>query len=110
MFEVKARNSRTEEVITLGAFEEYDEAQWNIDHNIEWDEDDDPTEWEIFIEGDEWEESYDNLECGFDPYMGCYTDECQHTRENKKKLKTFKKGIDKHYQVCYNKDTNKERK
>ena len=76
MFKVKAINNKTEEVIILGEFKEYDEALWNIDHNIEWDEDDDPTEWDIFIEEDEWEESYDNLECGFDPYMGCYTDEC----------------------------------
>lgn len=76
MFKVKAINNKTEEVIILGEFKEYDEALWNINHNIEWDEYDDPAEWEIFIGVDEWEESEDNLEYGFDPYMGCYTDEC----------------------------------
>lgn len=74
MFEVKAKNNRTEEIIILGEFKEYDEAQWNIDHNIEWDEDDNKAEWEIFIEENEWEEYCDNLECGFDPYYGYFTD------------------------------------
>ena len=25
---------------------------------------------------DDWYEDWDNLECGFDPYMGCYSDDC----------------------------------
>ena len=25
---------------------------------------------------DEYYEDWDNLECGFDPYMGCYSDDC----------------------------------
>lgn len=47
-------------------------------------------EWNMFFESwDEWlaldsdeepdsifYENWDNLECGFDPYSGCYTDDC----------------------------------
>ena len=25
---------------------------------------------------DDYYEDWDNLECGFDPYMGCYSDDC----------------------------------
>ena len=47
-------------------------------------------EWKMFFESwDEWlalgsyeeldstfDEDWDNLECGFNPYSGCYTDDC----------------------------------
>ena len=42
MFKVMAKFMKTNEVMTLGIFDTYDEAQWNIDNNIEWDEDDNP--------------------------------------------------------------------
>ena len=44
---------------------------------------DDPAEEQEFVEFwrdelayDDYYEDWDNLECGFDPYMGCYSDDC----------------------------------
>ena len=31
---------------------------------------------EDFYPEDDYYEDWDNLECGFDPYMGCYSDDC----------------------------------
>ena len=77
---VVANNQVTDEHYALGGFDSREEARWNIYHNIEWDEDDNPAEWELTIveTGDDYD-CYcepDDLECGFDPYMGCYTDDC----------------------------------
>lgn len=30
---------------------------------------------EDYLDSD-YDEDWDNLECGFDPYAGCYTDDC----------------------------------
>lgn len=77
---VFAENKKTDEFISLGTFDTKEEAQWNIDNNLEWDEDDVIEDWKIFIEEvDEDEESdiYEpDIECGFDPYLGCYTYDC----------------------------------
>ena len=73
MFKVMAKFMKTDEVMTLGIFDTCDEAQWNIDNNIEWDEDDNPSEWELYVEVDE--DFYCDYEVGFDPYLGCYSDE-----------------------------------
>jgi hypothetical protein len=77
---VVADNQTTDEHFALGGFDTREEAQWNIDHNLEWDEDDNPAEWELSIveTGDDYDcyREPDDLECGFDPYMGCYTDDC----------------------------------
>ena len=70
MFKVMAKFMKTNEVMTLGIFDTYDEAQWNIDNNIEWDN---PSEWELYVEVDE--DFYCDYEVGFDPYLGCYSDE-----------------------------------
>ena len=70
MFKVMAKFIITNEVLTLGIFDTYDEAQWNIDNNIEWDN---PSEWELYVEVDE--DFYCDYEVGFDPYLGCYSDE-----------------------------------
>lgn len=76
MFAIKAINLKTDEVIILGEFQSYEESKWNIDNNIEWDEEDNPADWEISVI-DRYENYYDNnIECGFDPYMGCYSDDC----------------------------------
>lgn len=76
MFKVMAKFMKTDEVMTLGIFDTYDEAQWNIDNNIEWDEDDNPSEWELYVEAEvEDEDFYCDYEVGFDPYLGCYSDE-----------------------------------
>lgn len=76
MFKVMAKFIITNEVLTLGIFDTYDEAQWNIDNNIEWDEDDIPSEWELYVEAEvEDEDFYCDYEVGFDPYLGCYSDE-----------------------------------
>lgn len=40
-----------------------------------WDEFDESMPEEDYSEGD-FEEDWDNLEMGFDPYMGCYSDDC----------------------------------
>lgn len=72
MFKVMAKFMKTNEVLTLGIFDTYDEAQWNI----EWDEDDNPSEWELYVEAEaEDEDFYCDYEVGFDPYLGCYSDE-----------------------------------
>ena len=76
MFKVMAKFMKTNEVMTLGIFDIYDEAQWNIDNNIEWDEDDNPSEWELYVEAEVGDEDfYCDYEVGFDPYLGCYSDE-----------------------------------
>lgn len=76
MFKVMAKFMKTNEVLTLGIFDTYDEAQWNIDNNIEWDEDDNPSEWKLYVEAEvEDEDFYCDYEVGFDPYLGCYSDE-----------------------------------
>lgn len=73
MFKVMAKFMKTNEVLTLGIFDTYDEAQWNIDNNIEWDN---PSEWELYVEAEEVDEDfYCDYEVGFDPYLGCYSDE-----------------------------------
>ena len=76
MFKVIAKFMKRKEVMTLGIFDTYDEAQWNIDNNIEWDEDDNPSEWELYVEAEVVDEDfYCDYEVGFDPYLGCYSDE-----------------------------------
>ena len=71
-----AKFMKTNEVMTLGRFDTYDEAQWNIDNNSEWDEDDNPSEWELYVEAEVVDEDfYCDYEVGFDPYLGCYSDE-----------------------------------
>lgn len=81
MFKVMAKFMKTNEVMTLGIFDTYDEAQWNIDNNIEWDEDDNPSEWKLYVEAEvEDEDCYCDYEVGFDPYLGCYSDEVQPSR------------------------------
>ena len=73
MFKVMAKFMKTNEVMTLGIFDTYDEAQWNIDNNIEWDN---PSEWELYVEAEVGDEDfYCDYEVGFDPYLGCYSDE-----------------------------------
>jgi hypothetical protein len=78
-FTVIAMNTKTGFVLPLGDFPTEAEAQYNIDHNIEWDEDDIPEDWDFTIEPteDEYEEPADiDDDCGFDPYMGCYSYDC----------------------------------
>ena len=58
MFKVMAKFIITNEVLTLGIFDTYDEAQWNIDNNIEWDEDDNPSEWELYVEAEVEDEDF----------------------------------------------------
>lgn len=70
MFKVMAKFMKTNEVMTLGIFDTYDEAQWNIDNNIEWDN---PSEWKLYVEAEV--DFYCDYEVGFDPYLGCYSDE-----------------------------------
>lgn len=78
MITVYAENIKTGVMITLGEFSTMEEAQWNIDNNIEFEEDDNPAEWKFFtmaeIGSDEEFDEY--LEHGFDPYSGCYTYDC----------------------------------
>ena len=78
-FTVIAMNTKTGFVLPLGDFPTEAEAQYNIDHNIEWDEDDIPEDWDFTIEPteDEYEEPVDiDDDCGFDPYAGCFTYDC----------------------------------
>lgn len=77
MFIVSATNKLDrDEYYVLGTFDSYEEAEWNVENNLEWDEGDNPNDWEIEIfPEEELEEPYD-LEMGFDPYEGCYTYDC----------------------------------
>lgn len=79
MITVYAENIKTGVVLELGEFPTMEEAQWNIDNNIEFDKEDNPADWNFFtmaeIGSDEEFDEY--LECGFDPYGGCYTYDCQ---------------------------------
>lgn len=72
-----AENKKTDEFISLGTFDTREEAEWNIENNLEWDEDDVVEDWEVFIEEVDEDRDYDiyepDIECGFDPYLGCYT-------------------------------------
>ena len=78
-YAVIATNIRTGEKLDLGHFDYAEDAQYEIDHNIEWDEEDVPEEWsfEIVPVDDEYEEPADiDDDFGFDPYMGCYSYDC----------------------------------
>lgn len=78
-WQITAKNKITGEKIRFEEkFETEGDAEWNIDNNIEWDEEDNPDEWEFEIveaENDDCDEPHD-LECGFDPYVGDYTWDC----------------------------------
>ena len=37
---VFAENNKADEFISLGTFDSQEEADWNIENNLEWDEDD----------------------------------------------------------------------
>ena len=80
MYTVIAMNVKTGMILPLGDFPTEEEAQYNIDHNIEWDEDDIPEDWDFIIEPIDKEEDDEpwNIDddCGFDPYCGCYTYDC----------------------------------
>lgn len=74
---VFAENKVTDECLELGSFDSQEEAQWNIENNIDW-EDENPDDWTIKImeTDEEYYDYYEFDECGFDPYCGCYTDDC----------------------------------
>ena len=48
MITVYAENIKTGVVLELGEFPTMEEAQWNIDNNIEFDEEDNPADWKFF--------------------------------------------------------------
>ena len=48
MITVYAENIKTGAVLKLGEFPTMEEAQWNIDNNIEFDEEDNPADWSFF--------------------------------------------------------------
>ena len=79
MITLYAENLKTGEVIELGTFEDMEEVNDNLENNLEWDEDDNPEDWSFFtmaeIGSEEELEDYID-ECGFDPYVGCYTYDC----------------------------------
>ena len=78
-FKVMATNNKTKEVLCLGIAPTVEEAQYDIDNNLEWDEDDIPEDWSFSIEptDEEYEEPCDiDDDCGFDPYSGCFTYDC----------------------------------
>ena len=78
IYTVYATNKNTKEVIDMGYFDSEDEAWWNIEHNLEWDEDDIIDEWtfkvvESLTDDEDWSFNEDE---GFDPYCGSYTFDC----------------------------------
>ena len=77
MYVVFAENKYTDEVVELGNFPTEEEARENIENNIDW-EDENPDDWVIKImeTDEEYYDYYEPDDCGFDPYLGCYTDDC----------------------------------
>jgi hypothetical protein len=78
MVEVWAINKVTEEELFLGYCDTEEDAQEDIDNNIEWDDLDNPDDWRFEIRpAEDYEEPCDiDDDCGFDPYCGCYTYDC----------------------------------
>ena len=64
----------------LGVFDSQKDALLAVANDIEWEEGDDPHDYVFRIEecDEDYEEPYDiDDDCGFDPYCGCYTYDCQ---------------------------------
>ena len=78
MVEVWAINKVTEEELFLGYCDTVEDALEDIDNNIEWDDLDNPADWRFEIRQlEDYEEPADiDDDCGFDPYMGCYSYDC----------------------------------
>ena len=78
MVEVWAINKLTKEELLLGYCDTEEDAQEDIDNNIEWDDFDNPEDWSFEIRPtDSYEELADiDDDCGFDPYAGCFTYDC----------------------------------
>ena len=76
MIVLYAENLRTGKVVELGTFKDLEEVNYNLENNLEWDENDNPYDWNFFtmaeISSEEELEKYID-ECDFDPYAGCYT-------------------------------------
>ncbi len=78
MVTVYAENLKDGTIIELGEFSTREEAEWNIENNLDYDEEDIIEDWNIFTI--EEFEMNDFDEMGFDPYAGCYTEDCQHEK------------------------------
>ena len=80
MFQIQATNIKTLEIILFpNLYKTTEDAQYAIDNEVEWGEDDIQEDWkfEIIEANDEYEEPADiDYDCGFDPYCGCYTYDC----------------------------------
>lgn len=78
MVKVWAINKLTKEELFLGYCDTEEDAQEDIDDNIEWDDLDNPKDWSFEIRPtDGYEELADiDDDCGFDPYAGCFTYDC----------------------------------
>lgn len=79
MVEVWAINKLTKEELLLGYCDTEEDAQEDIDNNIEWDDLDNPKDWSFEIRpiDDKYAEPMDiDNDCGFDPYAGCFTYDC----------------------------------
>ena len=64
----------------LGVFDSQKDALLTVANDIEWEEGDDPHDYVFRIEecDEDYEEPCDiDDDCGFDPYCGCYTYDCQ---------------------------------
>lgn len=63
----------------LGVFDSQKDALLTIANDIEWEEGDDPHDYVFRIEECEEDEEPADIDddCGFDPYCGCYTYDCQ---------------------------------
>lgn len=81
MYQIKATNIKTLEILLFpNLYDTTEDARLAIDHDIEWDEDDIQEDWKFDIveADDKYEEPADiDDDCGFDPYCGCYTYDCQ---------------------------------
>ena len=84
----------------LGVFDSKEDALLAIATDLEWEEGDDPHDYVFRIEecDEEYEEPADiDDDCGFDPYEGCYTYDCQQVQQKK-----LKKSLDNRLKTLYN--------
>ena len=78
MFKIVALNTKTLEKLEWFGYSTREDAQYDIDNSLEWDEDDVIEDWKFSIEEYEEDEEPADIDddFGFDPYAGCYTYDC----------------------------------
>lgn len=98
MFKIVALNTKTLEKLEWFGYSTREDAQYDIDNNLEWDEDDVIEDWKFSIEEYEEDEEPADIDddFGFDPYLGCCTYDCQEEQYVRRNV-IFKKTVKSHF-------------